>query len=706
MPLFPRPDLRSLASLLVAAPLAALAARPAAAGPPTPAIDLGGGEILLELKLPDGDGSYSAQNPDDNLEFMNLANCVCSDSEDSQFGIEFQLQNPPTDLPNEEVGIWLGVNCNSTDQDVQDDCLQLDGFGDLEEIRGVELRTMAVRDLVSKDRSCPEQENSRWVYAIVDEDGGGFSEGDYAKGLEIATDTRPPPEPTIDSIHGGENAVKVELTLPASTDDLWYFQALCLRDDGSTSPDDRFPRNDPRYLTAKTACGADDGTCVRATSVARVIESGGGVDGGVGADAGTGGADAGVGGDAGIGGDAGTPTSECSDSVPAGLADLDPDLICGEWAGTATTLSIDDLTNGVPYHVVLLVVDRSRNVTALDVGVATPAPVRDFWEDYKGLGGHAEGGCSAGQASFGGGLMLGLGLALWLGARRVRRRRRGGRGGPGAAAGGALLLVVALWPRGAAAQPWWESYGEPVQEEVGPALPNWGLEMKVGPYLPDVDSEFDLDGDEAGPLERVFGSGPFFISEITVDRYFLHAMGQLGVSATLGFLSRSANAFQVDADGEPVDNDENGKPDRSVGDTTTFRLFPASLGVVYRFTELDDRLRIPLVPYARAGLSYYYWWVTKPGGDTASVPTADCPDGGDCDGDPGRGGSLGWQATAGIALRAERVDPDAEAGLRELGIEHAGLVFEFTYAVVDGFGSDQKLSVGDATWFGGINFEF
>jgi hypothetical protein len=42
----------------------------------------------------------------------------------------------------------------------------------------------------------------------------------------------------------------------------------------------------------------------------------------------------------------------------------------------------------------------------------------------------------------------------------------------------------------------------------------------------------------------------------------------------------------------------------------------------------------------------------------------------------------------------------------ETGVEHAGLVFEFTYAKVDGFGASDKLSVGDATFFGGINFEF
>ena len=61
-------------------------------------------------------------------------------------------------------------------------------------------------------------------------------------------------------------------------------------------------------------------------------------------------------------------------------------------------------------------------------------------------------------------------------------------------------------------------------------------------------------------------------------------------------------------------------------------------------------------------------------------------------------GSLGWQGAVGLAIRAERVDPDAEIALRtELGIEHAGLVLELAYAKVDGFGSNEKLAVGDLT---------
>ena len=60
----------------------------------------------------------------------------------------------------------------------------------------------------------------------------------------------------------------------------------------------------------------------------------------------------------------------------------------------------------------------------------------------------------------------------------------------------------------------------------------------------------------------------------------------------------------------------------------------------------------------------------------------------------------------GIAVRGERIDKDAAVSLRREGIEHAGFYAEFTYAKVDGFGSETKLAVGDLTWFAGMNFEF
>ena len=691
MPLLPRPHLRSLVPSVLAGALALSIARPAAAQ-----VDLGGSTIEMQLQLPDGDGGFEdVINEVSILEYMNLANCSCGDA--TPFQVEFTLEPPTANVPSadEEVDIWVGTSCAAdTLQEQRELCFLEGNIPEVDELRQVPTLPISVRHLVGPTGSSPECERSderdRSVYAIVDPGDNGFDEADdYQNSLTIKADTDPPPEPSGIVARGSEGGVTIDFEPPTSREsDIRYYQVLCARvdDPGNTTGFGDFEQH---YWTSQQACGSDaDGVCPRAPGgTSRIV---GGGDAGV--------PDAGDGSDAGSGGDAGSsgevPTGECVTGMPGGLDTLDRVHLCGEAEGTAGSVGAKGLENGVAYRLVLLVIDEARNVTAIDAGEATPRPVRDFWEDYKDRGGQASSGCSAAQAGLGGGLALALALGAGMLFRLGGRRRRGGRGGPGAAAGGALLLVIALGPRMSDAQPWWEDYDQPVQEQVGPEPPQWGLELKIAPYFPDVDSEFGAD--DVGPFELMFGDGPFLMSGFTLDRYLLHPMGQLGVSLSAGFLSRSANAYEVDADGNVIINEESGRPERAVGDTTTFRLWPTSLGVVYRYTQIDDELGIPIVPYGRAGLSYYSWWVSKPSGGVAVV-----------DGDKGRGGSLGWQATGGLAIRAERIDPDAEVSLRnELGIDHAGLVFEFTYAKVDGFGTDTKLSVGDATFFGGINFEF
>ena len=74
--------------------------------------------------------------------------------------------------------------------------------------------------------------------------------------------------------------------------------------------------------------------------------------------------------------------------------------------------------------------------------------------------------------------------------------------------------------------------------------------------------------------------------------------------------------------------------------------------------------------------------------------------------DDAAGASLGFVGSIGLAIRAERVDESAARSMRESGIEHAGFYAEYSFGKVDGFGSDKKLSVGAATWFAGVDFEF
>jgi hypothetical protein len=644
----------------------------------SPAPDWTTGDIEMELRLPDGDGGFEPTDDVSIREHFNRANCLC---EDVEFAVRFSLVDVPATLDPDPVRVWFGSNCDSSmTQERDQNCTMEYEFTDVEALRNPQDVPFPVSSLTE---SCDPNEAERNVYALIDPENNGINteEGDYtAEPLPITADTRPPPAPHDIEASGGESAVQISWTLPdTNIEDVKYFQVLCARADGSVDDADDFPRSSPLYLTSAEACGAaDESICPQPASVSRVTP--GGIDA------------AAI--DAAPAADAGAVT--CTD-LPGELETLGPMHVCADADGTESSVRVEGLENGVAYRIVLVVVDPARNPYALDLGEHTPSQVKDFWEHYHDRGGTAEGGCDLVGGSSGAAAALVLFLAAVLFA--PGRRRRGRR------IGGALLLLFA-GGQVASAQPWWESASEDVQEEVGPAPVHWDLEIKFGPYVPAIDSEFDLGADEVGPFEQMFGDGPFLMSGMTLDRYFVHPAGQLGLTSSIGFLTKSARAFQVDGNGDVVTN-EDGVPIRASGDSNKFRLIPMSLGVVYRYTQLDDLFHIMVVPYGRLGLSYYYWWVTSPSGDIAQVPTDDCPDLEDCTGDKARGGSLGWQATGGLALRLERIDPDAEVALRtELGIEHAGFMVEYTHAVVDGFGSDKKLSVGDGTWFGGINFEF
>ncbi len=322
-------------------------------------------------------------------------------------------------------------------------------------------------------------------------------------------------------------------------------------------------------------------------------------------------------------------------------------------------------------------------------------------------------------------LMLSLILGLGLWRRRRQRDQRTpsnpnrGLGSPQSgkrrhrvviAAAVGLLALIALSRIASAQQEYLdELYEDESHFGEGPEAIHWNAELRFAPFVPSVDDEFSGSGE--GPFARMFGEGPMLMTQVTVDRFFLWPHGQLGVSFSLGFLTTGADAYQYDGDQpDKIKRYDNGKPQRAKDERTNFRVYPLSVSAVYRYTELDDRFSIPLVPYGRLGLAYSLWSVSRPDGTTSEVSTTDCmvedPDR-NCKGNLGRGGSLGYVASLGLAVRAEKIDPDAAIGLRnELGVEHAGVFVEGNFSKVDGFGSKKRLSVGDFAWFAGINFEF
>lgn len=246
----------------------------------------------------------------------------------------------------------------------------------------------------------------------------------------------------------------------------------------------------------------------------------------------------------------------------------------------------------------------------------------------------------------------------------------------------ALLLVPSWFGAGSAlAQaPGQQKYRSPK---------NFAMELRFGPYRPDVDGEFDRTPEEDRPHQKYFGSGRKLLAQAELDYQFFKAFGSLGLGVSVGYFRQSANAF--------VEPEGGGDPEVRAGDTTSLTLVPTALSLVYRFDVPALRWGVPLVPYAKGGLDWVYWSISDGNGEVAA---------GDVTG-RGRGGTTGYHAAIGVALMLDVFDPGAAQEFdAETGVNHTYLFAEFRHAVINGLGGRDSLHVGDTTWAAGLMFEF
>jgi hypothetical protein len=688
----------------------------------------GGGEIEFEKLLihEDGDSDLTeATTVEARDRYFNLAHCVCSDSalgSEQNFGFQLHLvgETQTFDRPGE---IWLGTMCNDTQQRPTSCFQQADlGIGDIDTLATPTVVEMSIATLMHPDPggTCEEAELEKQVWMLVDTAATGTY--DYVSVMGVLTDTQAPPVPSGFSASGAETAVQVNWDAPTNrATDIYYYQALCSKIDGT--PALATASHEPRYQGARDLCGLELDVGLTA------VDSG---------------SDAG----------AGSP-------APEGLLELDPSFICGEAPAGVTSIRIEGLENSIPYRIAVIAIDRAGNADGVYFSTPlTPLPVTDFWEDLQERGSAVEGGFCLVAQTYGDGSLLtsalrgfrdhtlahgALGrwltrayyrwssplaeavrssivaritvavvlvpvvalalawhvlslpgllvlLALILLRKRLVRLLRGAtvrleRVAPATAA--VMLLAAAGSARAQTSiEPYWE---DPASANAAVVTqPSWHLGFKIGPYVPDIDEQ---QGDDPGPYEAMFGSDGI-LPVIELDWLFSHRYGQIGLGGSVGLFGRTASAYAANT--SIMDPD---RP-RADGDDTTFRLLPLSASLVYRLTSLDDNHGFPLVPYLRAGLSYYIWWITAPSGKVSRVYDPDIG------ANKARGASLGFQGSLGISLRAERIDASAARSMRDSGIEHAGFYAEVQLAKVDGFGKDSKLSVGDTTWFAGFDFEF
>jgi hypothetical protein len=328
--------------------------------------------------------------------------------------------------------------------------------------------------------------------------------------------------------------------------------------------------------------------------------------------------------------------------------------------------------------------------------------------------------------------VLALAIALRRRARLAPRRW--------AAAGvlGAALAASLGSPRLAAADdftPYWQTDEQTDDSLLSAPEINWHAGIRVGPYIPDVDLQAGLNATTGkGPYAAMFGNYYFesqpgsdgtcakgrlvtsprgmvcsekhdrsvwqVLPMLDLERVVWDGYGQLAVGGSVGYMQKTSYAYLDD-----TSEDEALRP-RSRTSKNTFKLVPLAATLSYRFTLLDDLYGIPVIPYLRGGLSYYAWWINGPSGDVSKVCEMMNADGTCAKQDKAYGGSLGFQGSVGLAIRAERIDADAAMSMRNSGLKHAGFYAEYQYAKVDGFGAASKLAVGDNTWFAGIDFEF
>jgi hypothetical protein len=370
----------------------------------------------------------------------------------------------------------------------------------------------------------------------------------------------------------------------------------------------------------------------------------------------------------------------CPASPPDGgtgpFASLDPQLLCSGLVPVGTTSArVRGLVNGQTYQVAVVAVGVDDTPSAPSTTAqGTPGPTYGFEDLYHQQGGTAQAGCAvAGASQLGSGALAALAAALVLALARRRRTR---------AALPALVLVALACPS-ARAEPSATSAPFPealtaTQELAPKASPQaWNLELRFGPYKPDVDAEFSARGSAAHPYASVFGSSSRLMMQLELDRQVLRRLGGTwAVGVGVGYFHATGAALASDLK-------------TPSGDQTGLRLIPLSAALVYRAEELRERFGSPLVPYAKLGLDCTLWQMT----DT-SKPSAD-------------GRTFGWHAAVGVSLDLSSLDPEAAQAMdRESGINQTALFFEGTRSIIDGFGSSAALHVGDTTWFGGLMLAF
>jgi hypothetical protein len=639
-------------------------------------------DFTLILQQQDGD-SWVDLATTDALTYLNQARCQCATPVRIlvQMASASRSKLTSSTATGTNARLYVGPNCAGVNNlyippkplcDTSQLGPTLNGLSTLSANGSWAVET-TVKQLFSAVADCGKT-LSTTIWLWIDSTGQGQPDdvvsGTSAPSLGIALDGTPPAAPVGVAVEGGQEALTVSWSAVSTDDwpDLVGYLVFCMRGNGLQVFNPGFYSK--QYYTSQTVCQ----TGVPVPPATSPTLSGA------------------------------TGTTAIEVGAPTPFANLDPNDLCsGLLPPTQTSTRIGVLQNGIYYTVGVASVDTHYNASPITSGfVQKPVPTIDFYQAYQQAGGQSNGGyCSlAGRGARLGAIsfLAGSGLlALVILRRRRRARRTFSRGLP--------CLLVALASSSAQAQVVThdesdERSEEPHEEYRTPK--QWAMELRFGPYAPDVDSEFAgrtaAPPYNGAPYKTVFGGKRHLMSQLEFDWQFFQGFGSLAVGVAIGYYKVSAKAFAADPNtGNCVLDPKSttGACERS-GDTTSLRLIPVAALLVYRLDVAAERWSIPLVPYVKLGLNYTLWQVNDGNGNVPSFG-----------GGQGSGGTLGWQAAGGLAFLLDILDGDSARNLdMETGVNHSYVFFEWNNVDATGLGMSNKLHVGDSRWVLGLMFEF
>ena len=229
----------------------------------------------------------------------------------------------------------------------------------------------------------------------------------------------------------------------------------------------------------------------------------------------------------------------------------------------------------------------------------------------------------------------------------------------------------------------------------------FAAEIRFGPYFPDIDSNPALHAPTVangctpggGPAGSIFGSFNrlMFSAEFDWQALRIPHVGTFGPGLSIGYTMLSASAPFVTQ--HPI---ASGMTTCTSGETTSLTIVPIYVVGVFRADVLWRELRIPFVPYVKAGLADALWRASN------SLGTSEA------NGVSGNGHTYGAQLAAGIMLNLNFLDEYAARSFDETtGVNNTYAFVEYMWANYQGLGlQTNPLRVGDATWVAGLAWEF